>query len=141
MEVVTNHRPRLFGQSKYGLSRTLRVVLDLLTVKFLLTYSTSPMKLFGMIGLACGGGASLAGLATLGMKFWSGVDMTGNPLLLLTALLAIVGVQFLSLGLLGEMTARLYFSRQERCHYTVRELLNIGDDAAQRPIRMTRRAA
>lgn len=141
LEVVTHHRPRQFGQTKYGLSRTLRVVLDLLTVKFLLSYSASPMKLFGMIGLACGGAAGLAGLVTLGMKLWSGVDMTGNPLLLLSSLLAIVAVQFLSLGLLGEMSTRLYFGRQERCHYTVRELLNIGEDEQQRPIRMLRRAA
>ena len=142
LEVVTNHRPRRFGKTKYGLSRTLRVVLDLMTVKFLLSYSASPMKLFGMIGLACGGGAFAAGAATLAMKLWSGFDMTGNPLLLLTALLAIVSVQFLSLGLLGEMSTRLYFGSQNRSHYTVRELVNIAeDDAGHVPLRMHRPAA
>jgi glycosyltransferase involved in cell wall biosynthesis len=140
-EVVTNHRPRQFGRTKYGLSRTLRVVLDLVTVKFLLSYSASPMKLFGMIGLACGGGAALAGAATLSMKLWSGLDMTGNPLLLLTALLAIVAVQFLSLGLLGEMNTRIYFGTRNRSHYTVRELVNIADESEARSIPMRRRAA
>jgi glycosyltransferase involved in cell wall biosynthesis len=142
VEVVTNHRPRQFGTTKYGLSRTLRVVLDLMTVKFLLSYSASPMKLFGMIGLTCGGGAALAGLATLGLKLWSEFDMTGNPLLLLAAMLGIVSIQFLSLGLLGEMGTRLYFGSQNRCHYTVRELVNIGDTADEpAPIRLPRRAA
>ena len=142
LEVVTNHRPRQFGKTKYGLSRTLRVVLDLLTVKFLLSYSASPMKLFGMIGLACGGGAVAAGAATLVMKLWAASDMTGNPLLLLTALLAIVSVQFLSLGLLAEMSTRLYFGSQNRSHYTVRETVNIdGEDAAPTPLRLPRRAA
>jgi hypothetical protein len=82
------------------------------------------MKLFGMLGLACGGGAMLSGAATLAMKLGSGIDMTGNPLLLLTAMLAIVGVQFCSLGLLGEMSTRLYYGSQNRRHYTVRELIN-----------------
>lgn len=124
LEVVTQHHPRRFGRTKYGLSRTLRVILDLFTVNFLLRYSASPMKLFGMIGLGCAGGAVASAIATILMKHWSSLNMTGNPLLLLSAMLGIVAVQFFSLGLLGEMSTRLYFGTQNRCHYTVRELVN-----------------
>jgi glycosyltransferase involved in cell wall biosynthesis len=140
LEVVTTHHPRQFGRTKYGLSRTLRVVLDLMTVKFLLHYSASPMKLFGMVGLACGFAAFTSGAATLAMKLWGDVDMTGNPLLLLTALLAIVAVQFCSLGLLGEICTRLYFGSQNRSHYTVRELVNFGEEREPRRLSIRKAA-
>ena len=135
-EVVTRHHPRQFGKTKYGIGRTLRVVLDLLTVKFMLDYVASPIKFFGMIGFWCAGLAALTAAATAGMKFLGGVDMTGNPLLLLTALATIMSVQFASLGLLGEVNARIYYGSQNKQHYAVRELLNFaespGDDQARR---------
>ncbi len=140
LEVPTRHRARRFGSTKYGLSRTLRVVLDLVTVKFLLSYSASPMKLFGMIGFCCGLGAVAAGSATLGMKVWGGLDMTGNPLLLLTVLMAIVAIQFLSLGLLGELSARIYFGTHNRSQYTVRELVNMTDDGHRHVLPLLRQA-
>ena len=123
-EVVTQHHPRKFGQTKYGITRTFRVVLDLVTVKYLLDYFASPMKLFGAIGLACGALGGLAGVATAAMKWWGGVDMTGNPLLLLTVLATLVSVQFLSLGLLGEVSARIYYTGQPKQNYAVREFVN-----------------
>lgn len=138
LELVARHHPRRFGKTKYGLSRTLRVLLDLLTVKFLLQYSASPMKLFGMLGFGCAGASVLSGFATIAMKLTWNEDMTGNPLLLLTALLAIVAVQFLSLGLLGEIGTRLYFGSQNRCQYTVRETLNVDDDTTEAPRRRLR---
>ncbi len=82
------------------------------------------MKLFGMLGFGCGLLSMLAGLAVVLMKLGAGVDMTGNPLLLLAAFSMMVCVQFLSLGLLGEVSARIYFGRQGRQHFTVRELIN-----------------
>eukprot|EP00913_Durusdinium_trenchii_P008840 g8306.t1 len=91
-EVVTGHFPREFGTSKYGISRTLRVVFDLITVKYLIRYLVSPMKLFGAIGLICGIVGIVSGLATIGMKVFQQVDMTGNPLLLLAALSSMLGV-------------------------------------------------
>src|SRR3954452_20007333 len=103
VEVVTRHYPRRFGQTKYGISRTVRVVLDLITVKYMLDYFASPMKLFGRFGLAGIAIGTLAAFATVAMKFAGGVDMTGNPLLLLTVLSSMLGVQFFSLGLLGEV--------------------------------------
>jgi glycosyltransferase involved in cell wall biosynthesis len=124
VEVVTRHHPRRFGQTKYGLSRTVRVLLDLVTVKYMVDYFASPMKLFGRFGLACFGVAVLASLATIGMKLVSGTDMTGNPLTLLAVLGTIAAIQFLSLGLLGEVNARIYFGNERRQSYAVRELIN-----------------
>ena len=105
-------------------ARTLRVVLDLLTVKYLLDYFASPMKLFGLLGFGATALSGLAGVATLGMKGLAGIDMTGNPLLLLTVFLGLAGLQFFSMGLLGEVAARIYYSNERRTPYTVRELVN-----------------
>jgi hypothetical protein len=121
--MVTTHHPRRFGKTKYGLSRTLRVVLDLLTVKYMLDYYSSPMKLFGRIGfnfLAVGG---LMLAATIGAKLVAGTDMTGNPLLLLGAILCVVSVQLFSLGLLGEANTRLYYARNSRRPFTIRKTI------------------
>lgn len=127
-EVVTKHHPRRFGQTKYGIGRTFRVVLDLLTVKFMLDYFASPMKLFGSIGLFCMLLSGLSGFVTVAMKWFGQIDMTGNPLLMLTVFSAMVSVQFMSLGLLAEVNARIYFGSQNKQHYAVRERLNFADD-------------
>jgi glycosyltransferase involved in cell wall biosynthesis len=130
VEVITRHHPRRFGQTKYGLSRTTRVLLDLITVKYMLDYFASPMKLFGRFGLACLGVAFFAGLATVAMKLSAGADMTGNPLMLLAVLGTVAAIQFFSLGLLGEVNARIYYGSQPRQNYAIRELLNCGDDSS-----------
>lgn len=131
-EIETKHHPRRFGTTKYGIGRTTRVLLDLLTVKFLIRYSAGPMKLFGGFGLTALAVGTFAGLATVGMKILGGTDMTGNPLLLLSVLGAIVGVQFLVLGLLGEVCSRIYFACQNRQPYAVRKLVNFTDEPAAR---------
>jgi glycosyltransferase involved in cell wall biosynthesis len=129
-QVPVTHHPRTAGTSKYGLGRTFRVVLDLLTVKFLARYQTRPMHLFGGIGL----GMMLAGvvsvIVTVLMKWTGGQWMTGNPLLLLGVMLEVMGVQFLSLGLMGEVLTRIYFERQGRRPYLVRETRNLTRAAA-----------
>lgn len=127
VEVVTQHHARKFGQSKYGISRTLRVILDLLTVKYLLDYYASPMKLFGLLGLASTALGGLTGMGTVAMKLLGGVDMTGNPLLLLTVFALMAGLQFFSLGLLGEVCARIYYAADNKQNYSVRELVNFSD--------------
>jgi len=132
-EIVTRHHPRRFGTTKYGIGRTLRVVLDLVTVKFLIRYSASPMKLFGMIGLWCGLVSVLAGLATLAMKLFGQVDMTGNPLLILTVLSTMASLQFISIGLLGEVNARIYYTARKAENYAIRELLNFDQPQEVRP--------
>ncbi len=120
-QVPVQHHPRTAGKSKYNITRTVRVILDALTVKFLASYQTRPMHLFGGMGLAM----MLAGFVTLMttviMKWTGGQWMTGNPLLLLSVMLEVMGVQFLSLGLIGEVLTRVYYERQGRRPYVVRE--------------------
>ena len=131
-EVVVNHRPRRFGASKYGLSRTMRVVLDLFTVKFLLSYSTQPIQIFGPPGLAMGA-AGVGIVAWLGyVRLFAGQAIGDRPLLLLGILLLFAGMQFLTLGLLAELQARTYHESQDKAIYTIREILPppAGDGAA-----------
>ena len=123
-EIPVRHHPRMFGSSKYGISRTVRVVLDLMTVMFLLQYSTKPIQLFGRWGiytLLAGGGS---GALTLYMKWFDQINMNRNPLLILTAFLLFMGVQFIVLGLLGELNARTYYEAQGKPIYVVRERMN-----------------
>jgi glycosyltransferase involved in cell wall biosynthesis len=125
-ELKVNHRPRLHGTSKYSITRTLRVVLDLLTVKFLSSYSTRPAHVFGPIGLTSGlTGFALALYLTV-QKFRYNLDIGNRPLLLLSILLIFIGFQFITMGLLGEMLARTYHESQDRPVYVVGEVLQSG---------------
>jgi glycosyltransferase involved in cell wall biosynthesis len=126
-QVDVNHRARVAGVTKYTLSRTVRVLLDLITVKFLHTYVTRPMHALGVPGLAAMGLGGLTLLVTLWMKYGASnpLFLTGNPLLLLSVLLELVGVQCISMGLLGELLARTYFESQGKPAYTVRATLNL----------------
>ncbi len=123
-EVVTKHHARKFGTTKYGIGRVVRVLLDLITVKYLTHHLASPMKLFGIAGLACGAFGIAAGVATIVMKLYQQVDMTGNPLLMLSVFSSMVGIQFFVLGMLGELGARTYFEVRNQQPYAVRYLLN-----------------
>ena len=123
-EMVTSHRPRVAGASKYGIWRAVRVVLDLITVKFLVQYSSRPMQLFGGIGLLSLAASFLLLIATAVMRWNYGIDMTGNPLLLLTACAGIAAIQFFVLGLLAEMGTRTYHESQNRRPYQIRGLQN-----------------
>lgn len=120
-EVEVHHRPRTRGHSKYGIGRTLRVLLDLFTVKFLHAYGTRPAHLFGLLGLACGG-AGFALLAYLaGLKLFAGEALAGRPALLLGALLFLTGVILVSFGLIGEMLVRTWHESQGKPIYVVQE--------------------
>ena len=140
VEMVTTHHPRRFGKTKYGLSRTLRVVLDLLTVKYMLDYYSSPMKLFGRIGVGFLAIGSLMLCTTIAAKVALGTDMTGNPLLLLGAILCVVSVQLFSLGLLGEANTRLYYARNSRRPFTIRKTIRYGSTAEPTVLPMRRSA-
>jgi len=122
IEVPVNHRERKFGSSKYGISRTLRVVLDLMTVKFLLGYSKRPIHLFGTLGLLTTG----AGAAVLSLITWQrmvmSIPMGSRPLLALGVMLCIIGLQFLVFGLLAEMLARTYYESQNKRTYVIRHV-------------------
>ena len=125
-EMPTMHHPRVAGVTKYGLWRTVVVLLDLLTLKYLLDYSAHPMRLFGGLGLLCLGLSGIAFVVALLMKTLGGVDLTGNPLLLLTVVSALSALQLLSLGILSEVLVRIYYGRvAERTHYSVRETTNL----------------
>lgn len=123
-ELPVRHHPRQYGQSKYGISRTMRVILDLITVRFLLSYATKPIQLFGKWGIYCFLMAGASGSATLYMKLFGNHSMNRNPLLILTAFLLFMGVQFIALGLLGELNARTWYESQGKPVYSVRERLN-----------------
>lgn len=119
LEVPVRHRPRIAGQSKYGLSRTMRVVLDLITVKFLSSYSTRPIQVFGGIGLLSGT-VGLAITAWLGFqRIFFGVKLSERPLVWLGILLTLMGMQFITLGLLGELLVRTYHESQNKPVYRV----------------------
>jgi glycosyltransferase involved in cell wall biosynthesis len=123
-EVVVNHRSRRHGSSNYGISRTIRVVLDLLTVKFLLSYSTRPLQIFGLIGFVMALLGVLAGGWLTYVKFVGpGQAIADRPLLLLAILLIFTGVQLVTLGLLAEMQARTYHESQKKPTYVIREVL------------------
>lgn len=126
-EVPVNHRPRRYGRSKYGLSRTIRVILDLITVWFLGSYSTRPLHVFGTLGLGAFGLGILFGLYLTGVKFLGHQDIGTRPLLLLSVLLVVVGIQLITMGLLGEMIIRTYHESQGKPIYVVREVLNKGE--------------
>jgi len=119
-EVPVNDRPREYGVSKYNITKTVRVVLDLLTVSFLLTYLARPMQLFGLAGLISGGLGFLMALYLALVKIIRGVDIGSRPLLSLAILLIIIGVQFLVMGLLGELQIRTYFEVQDKSTYMIR---------------------
>jgi len=124
-ELPVNHFPRVHGVSKYGISRTLRVVLDLITVKFLMAYSTKPIQLFGKWGVYTMLAGISTGTMTVYLKIFENFSMNRNPLLILTAFLLFMGVQFIVLGLLGELNARTYFESQGKPIYAVKDTVNL----------------
>jgi len=125
MQIPVRHHARIHGQTKYNLTRTFRVILDLITIKFLSSFVTRPMHLMGGCGLAslCLGLIFL--ITAIVMKSTSGIFLTGNPFLLLSALMVMVAFQFFSMGLLGELLTRTYFESTRRRAYTVRSTQNL----------------
>ncbi len=122
-ELPVNHRPRHAGKSKYGLSRILKVMLDLITVKFLGTYATKPIYVFGTIGALAMAAGVLSGLIVLYQKLIDGVYAYRNPVLLLGVFLFVLGMQFVMLGLLAELIMRTYHESQNKATYVVRRIL------------------
>jgi len=127
-ECVVNHRPRTAGRAKYGLGRTLKVVLDLMTVKFLGSFSTKPIYAFGGLGLFTALLAFLFAWIVVYQKIEHKTDMSGNPLLLLSAVLVITTVQFILMGLIAELLVRTYHESTNRPTYVIREVLESSDE-------------
>lgn len=127
-EVKVNHRARRFGASKYGISRTIRVVLDLMTVKFLLSYSTRPIQVFGLMGVVSGGIGFLIALILTFQRQFLGVPLSDRPMLFLAVLLIFVGIQFISLGLIAELQARTYHESQNKPVYHIKKVYRSGNE-------------
>jgi glycosyltransferase involved in cell wall biosynthesis len=129
-EVPVNHRPRIHGQSKYNITKSIRVFLDLVTVKFLLSYSTRPLQIFGLFGLLAGlAGVVLGGVLSY-QRIISKQSIANRPLLLLAVLLIVIGIQFITMGLLGEIMVRAYHEAVDKHIYAVREV--IGSDSEEK---------
>ncbi len=131
-EVPVNHRSRQYGSSKYGISRTIRVMLDLINVWFLGAYSTRPIHVFGTLGLGSMAMGIVVGLYLTALKVFWGASIGNRPLLLLAVLLVVIGVQLVTMGLLGEMITRTYYESQKKPIYVVREIVNARSDDADR---------
>jgi glycosyltransferase involved in cell wall biosynthesis len=128
-EVRVNHRARQFGSSKYGIGRTLRVVLDLITVRFIQGYMGRPMQVFGLVGLVCLGAGVVISAWLAASRLLYATPLADRPLLLLGVLLIVVGIQLLSLGLVADVLARTYYESQRKPTYYVRKLLRGGGRA------------
>lgn len=122
-EVKVNHRPRLHGSSKYGISRTFRVILDLITVKFLLSYSNRPIHIFGLIGMSSFGFGTVIALLLILQRQLYGEPLADRPLFLLAILLVFIGTQFVTFGLMSELQIRTYHESQNKPIYYVKEVL------------------
>ena len=121
-EVETTHHPRRMGKSKYGIGRTVRVLLDLITVKFLQSFSTKPIQFFGPMGLLSAAGGFLISFYLAAEKIFFGRPIGGRPLLLLGVLMLIIGIQLIGMGLLGEMLVRTYHESQKKPIYTIKKI-------------------
>ncbi|NNJ10634.1 glycosyltransferase family 2 protein [Chloroflexales bacterium ZM16-3] len=123
-EMAVHHEARRYGTSKYGIGRTVRVLLDLITVRFLLSYSTRPMQIFGLWGLLSMLSGFVISVYLVAIKLLYNAEIGSRPLLLLGVLLIILGVQFIGIGLMGELLMRTYYETQKKPIYVVREELN-----------------
>jgi glycosyltransferase involved in cell wall biosynthesis len=124
-EVPVRHHARKWGKSKYNISRTTRVILDLVTVAFLLNYAAKPMQIFGKAGLISTTAGFIIAAYLSALKIFTGAVLSQRPLLFLAVLLIIVGVQFVTMGLLGELIVRTYFEVQNKPIYMIREITDV----------------
>lgn len=126
-EVVTTHHPRKFGKSKYGISRTFKVLLDLIMIKFFQSFFSKPLRAFGPLGLGSFFCGFLLALKLTYDKLVNGQDIGGRPLLNLAVLLMIIGIQLVVMGILGEYLVRIYYETQNKKTYFIREILKAPD--------------
>jgi glycosyltransferase involved in cell wall biosynthesis len=126
-EIPVEHHPRTMGKSKYGLSRTLKVVFDLMTIKFMASYQTKPIYVFGSFGMLTFVISLLAGLYAVFLKLFHRADFVQTPLPILAIVMFAVGIQFLLMGLLAEMLVRTYHESQAKSIYSVRERVGFED--------------
>ncbi len=126
-EIPVKHHPRLYGRSKYGIGRTVRVILDIFLVKFLNEYITKPLYVFGGIGFLLLTAGILIELYLTLLKIFTGADIGGRPLLILGVLLILAGIQLLSTGIIAELIVRTYYESRGEKPYVIEEKLNFGE--------------
>jgi len=124
-EVPVHHHPRKFGKAKYGLERTLKVILDLFTVKFLTSYAKKPIYLFGGAGFAMGGLGALMLIFLFIRRIFFFVSVFESPLFIMAIMISILGFQSVLMGLIAELLARTYHESQDKLTYNVRRGINI----------------
>jgi glycosyltransferase involved in cell wall biosynthesis len=129
-EQVVNHRARVHGKSNYGIMRTFRVILDLMTVKFLSSYKTRPLQMFGSIGFLMGGIGALMCAWVIYQRFF-GFQSANRPLLIVGAFIVLGGLNMIMNGLLAEMQARTYHESQDKPTYAIREVLEARPERAR----------
>lgn len=122
-EIKVNHNARKYGRSKYGISRTIRVILDLITVKFLLSFITRPLQIFGLWGIVFSGLGFLICLYLTVQRLFFGQQLADRPILMLGIMLLVLGVQFIGFGLIGEMQTRTYYEVQNKQTYVIKDLV------------------
>jgi glycosyltransferase involved in cell wall biosynthesis len=133
IEVPVHHHPRRFGKAKYGLGRTFKVILDLFTVKFLLSYAAKPIYLFGGAGFFLILISMLTLVYLIFMRIFAGEHMIRSPLLLMSTMLFILGFQSILMGLIAELLARTYHESQQKPTYTIRKVIHKGQDGYLKP--------
>jgi hypothetical protein len=129
IEVPVHHHARQYGTTKYGLNRTFKVILDLVTVKFLMSYAHKPIYLFGGAGIVMIALSFLVALGMVLLKIFAGQDMTGSPLLMMAVMLFILGFQSILMGLIAELLARTYHESQQKTTYNVRRVAGFPMEA------------
>lgn len=130
-EIIVNHRPRLHGKTKYGLNRIFKVLLDLITIKFLASFSTKPIYVFGGLGMVCLLGSIVSGSVVLYMKLAQQYSMNRNPLLIVSLILMTTAIQFVLMGLLAEILVRTYHESQDRPTYVIERILDPDEGAGE----------
>jgi glycosyltransferase involved in cell wall biosynthesis len=127
IEVPVNHHPRKFGKTKYGLMRTFKVILDLFTVKFMISYSNKPIYLFGGAGVLLIAISSLTLFFLLVRRVWVGTSVVRSPFFSVSTMILIMGFQSILMGLIAELLVRTYHESQQKPIYTIRKVINTSD--------------
>jgi len=122
-EIPVTHHSRKFGKSKYGVSRTMRVILDIITIKFLLSYSQRPIQIFGLFGLFSGAAGFIITVYLVIMRLFFNQSLADRPLFILSIFMIFIGVQLITMGLLAEINMRIYYEAQDKATYVVRDIL------------------
>lgn len=122
-EIEVNHKARLYGKTKYGINRTIKVILDIFLLIFMAEFGTKPIRFFGGIGLISAGLGIISTITLIYMKVMKGIDITGDPLLILSVLFFLVSVQLISIGFLGEINMRTYYESSGKKTYVIRDII------------------